>query len=223
MERGVVVDNKALEEFRGRLERWDELCAQLKELYYRYLDLAAFRSEKCLFPGRRCVRSWNRQYDAGDLTLMWTYIANTAPLCGKLIEASVDIGYFVKDLAIKNLEKYGDKIKRPSPDSKNEIITLEKPVHVYLVLWENKLYAILGEFDDLPKSGRQRLAKIRHKVLHIISKYERRGVADVPVKLFDIDNKYERLWLEVPLPKSVSALLGKIGHQWYCSVTWAGC
>jgi len=86
MEREVV-DNKALEEFRERLSRWDELCSQLRELYYKYLDLAAFRSEKCYFPGRRCVRSWGRQYYIGDLTLMWLHIANTAPLCGKLMKA----------------------------------------------------------------------------------------------------------------------------------------
>jgi len=55
MERVVVINNR-LEEFRERLLRWDELCAQLKELYYKYLDLAAFRSEKCYFPGRRCKR-----------------------------------------------------------------------------------------------------------------------------------------------------------------------
>jgi len=79
MGRGVVVGNKALEMFRERLERWDELCSQLRELYYRYLDLAAFRSDKCFFPGRKCKRSWKRQYGLGDLTLMWTYIANTAP------------------------------------------------------------------------------------------------------------------------------------------------
>jgi len=69
MEKGAI-DNKALEEFRKRLEHWDELCAQLRELYYRYLDLAAFRSDKCYFPGRRCKRPWKREYDVGDLTLM---------------------------------------------------------------------------------------------------------------------------------------------------------
>jgi len=78
MEKGAI-DNKALEEFRKWLERWDELCTQLRELYYRYIDHAAFRSDKCYFPGRKCVRSWNRLYDVGNLTLMWTYIANTAP------------------------------------------------------------------------------------------------------------------------------------------------
>jgi len=68
MEREVVIDNRALEELLERLLQWDELCAQLKELYYRCLDLATFRSEKCYFPGRRCKKSWDRKYDLEKLT-----------------------------------------------------------------------------------------------------------------------------------------------------------
>jgi len=62
-----ALGNETLEELRVRLERWEELCAQLRGLYYRYIDLAAFRSEKCYFPGRRCKRPWGREYDLGDL------------------------------------------------------------------------------------------------------------------------------------------------------------
>ena len=139
---------KALEEFRERLLRWGELCSQLRELYYRYLDLAAFRSEKCYFPGRRCVRSWKRQYDIGDLTLMWTYIANTAPLCGKLIRALAEVEYKIRLRALENLEKYGGITKNVNPDKsrpRKNVITLfrlNEPVYAYLVLWENKLYVI---------------------------------------------------------------------------------
>jgi len=35
MEREVM-NNKALEEFLRRLLRWDELCVQLRKLYYKY-------------------------------------------------------------------------------------------------------------------------------------------------------------------------------------------
>jgi len=154
----VVVDNKALEEFRERLERWDELCALLKELYYKYLDLAAFRSEKCYFPGRRCVRSWNRKYDVGDLTLMWTYIANTAPLCGKLMKALAEVEYKIRLRALKNLKNHGGAVKKSRLNDKSEIIVarLREPIYAYLVLWNKRVYIVWGELDGLPRSGQRR-------------------------------------------------------------------
>mgnify|MGYP001772505082 CR=1 FL=1 len=129
MEKEVVIGNRALEEFREWLERWDELCAHLRELYYKYLDLAAFRSEKCYFPGRKCKRPWGRNYDASDLTLMWTYILNTAPLCGKLMRALAEVEYEIRLRALESLERYGGVEKRSRPS--NEIIywQLREPVH----------------------------------------------------------------------------------------------
>jgi len=105
MKKEAVAGNRALEKFLERLLRWDELCSQLRELYYKYLDLAAFRSEKCYFPGRKCRRSWGQKYDIGDLTLMWTYIANTAPLCGKLMRTLTEIEYKIRLKALESLEK----------------------------------------------------------------------------------------------------------------------
>jgi len=48
------------------------------EAYRRYVELAKFRSEKRRFPGP------NRGYAEADKRLMWHYIEDTAPLCGKL-------------------------------------------------------------------------------------------------------------------------------------------
>jgi len=211
MEREVVVGNKPLEEFRGRLERWDEICAQLRELYYKYLDLAAFRSEKCYFPGRKCVRSWDRQYDVGDLTLMWTYIVNTAPLCGKLMRALVEVEYEIRKRALESLEKYGGVEKRLNLGSEccNIVhIYLKTPVHVYLVLWNRSLYVIWGEFNDLPKKGYIRSVEIERRVVDVIEQYRRVERVEVEVEEYEVDREYERLWLEIPLPESVSKLLG---------------
>jgi len=209
MEREVV-DNRALEEFRERLLRWGELCVQLRELYYRYIDLAAFRSKKCYFPGRRCVRSWNRKYDLGDLTLMWTYIANTAPLCGKLVKALAEVEYEIRRRALESLEKYGGVEKRTNPSGRREIVTihLKRPVYGYLVLWNGKLYVIWGEFDGLPKNGQLRGAEVERRVLDVIERYKRGEKVEVEVEEYEVDREYERLWLEIPLPESVSKLLG---------------
>jgi len=213
MEREVVVGNKALEEFLERLLRWGELCAQLKELYYRYLGLAAFRSEKCYFPGRKCRRSWNRKYDVGDLTLMWTYIANTAPLCGKLMRALAEVEYEIRKRALESLEKYGGVIKKSKPDGENEvvIIRLKRPVYAYLVLWDDRLYVIWSEFSGLPRSGQQRDIEIERKAMDIVTRHRQsKNIVEniVEVDEFKVDSEYERLRLEVPLSKSVSRLLG---------------
>jgi len=209
MERGVV-SNRALEEFRERLDRWDELCSQLRELYYRYLDLAAFRSEKCYFPGRRCKRSWKRQYDIGDLTLMWTYITNTAPLCGKLIKALAEVEYKIRKRALESFEKYGGVEKRTNPSGKYEIVNfqLKRPMRGYLALWGDKLYAMWGEFDGLSKDGKKRATEIERRVLDVIEQYRRVESVEMEAEEYEVDREYERLWLEIPLPESVSKLLG---------------
>jgi len=211
MEREAVVNNRALEEFLERLKRWDELCSQLRKLYYKYLDLAAFRSDKCYFPGRRCIRSWGRQYDIGDLTLMWLHIANTAPLCGKLMKALAEVEYEMRRRALENFEKYGGIEKKSELDNRLiATIRLKKPVYVYLVLW-NKLYVIWGEFNGLPKNGQLRTAEVERRVADVIERHKRGERVDAQVEEFEIDDEYRRLWLEVPLPEGVSKLLGGRG------------
>jgi len=212
MEREVV-DNRALEEFRERLLRWGELCTQLRELYYRYLDLAAFRSEKCYFPGRRCRRSWKREYDVGDLTLMWTYIVNTAPLCGKLTRALAEVEHEIRKRALESLEKHGGKIKRYKierrlrPDHEVEVIRLNVAVYAYLVLYENRLYVIWREIDDLPQNHKLRHLEIDRKIVDIIELYKY-GKIDIEIKEYEIDSEYRCLWFEVPLSAQISKLLG---------------
>jgi len=209
MEREVVI-NRALEEFRERLLRWDELCAQLRELYYKYLDLAAFRSEKCYFPGRKCKRSWKREYDLGDLTLMWTYILNTAPLCGKLMRALAEVEYKIRLRALESLEKYGGVEKM---GKLNIVYTrLKKPVCGYAVLWNDKLYVIWGEFNGLPRESKSRVVEIERRVLETIGRYKRGEEVELEVEEYTIDDEYKRLWLEVPLPENVSKLLGGKGE-----------
>jgi len=179
-ESGVVVSNKALE-FLERLLRWDELCAQLRELYHKYLDLAAFRSEKCYFPGRKCRRSWNRQYDVGDLTLMWTYIANTAPLCGKLMKALAEVEYEIRLGVLKNLEKYGGKELRTG---RTPTISLYRPVYARIISWD-KLYVLWRDVDEDFDYNDEATNALSQRA----------------VKKIDIDREYERLWLEVPVPQ----------------------
>jgi len=204
-----MVDNRALEEFRERLLRWGELCTQLRELYYRYLDLAAFRSEKCYFPGRRCVRSWKRKYDVGDLTLMWTYIANTAPLCGKLMKALAEVEYKARLKALESLKKYSGVEKRTNPSGKSEIVIvyLRKPVYAYLALWRNRLYIIWGEFEGLPRKPQLRATEVERRVIEIVKGHNRND-DNALIEVFDVDEEYDRLWLELSLSNSVSTLLG---------------
>jgi len=212
MEREVVIGNRALEELLERLLRWGELCSQLRELHYRHLDLAAFRSEKCYFPGRRCRRSWKREYDVGDLTLMWTYIVNTAPLCGRLMRALAEVEYEIRKRALESLKKYGGVEKRKMFKSRKKVnvthIYLNKPVYAYLILWSKNLYIIFGEFDDLSQDGRTRSAEIERRIIDIIRRYKQRKDVGVEVVEFEIDGEYKRLWLEVPLPEDISKLLG---------------
>jgi len=208
MEKAIVI-SKSLEDFHERLLRWGELCAQLRELYYKYLDLAAFRSEKCYFPGRRCKRSWKRQYDIGDLTLMWTYIANTAPLCGKLMKALAEVEFRIRLRALENLERFGSVENKTKPDGKHELIQiyLEQPVQAYLVFLD-KLYVIWGDFDGIPKKGRQRAVEIERRVVDVIERYKRGEKVEVEVEEYEVDREYERLWLEIPMSGGASKLLG---------------
>jgi len=213
MEKGAIV-NEALEEFREQLERWDELCAQLRELYYRYLDLAAFRSDKCYFPGRKCKRSWKREYDLGDLTLMWTYIANTAPLCGKLIRALAEVEYEMRKRALESLVKYGgtEDVAKPDKENPDHVIVrvwLNRPVYAYLALNSNRLYVMWNELENLPQNGMMRHLEIDEKICGIIESY-RRNRANIEIKEYEADEEYKRLWIEVPLPKSVSKLIGGV-------------
>jgi len=215
MERGVVVGNRALEEFRERLLRWDELCRELRGLYYRYLDLAAFRSEKCYFPGRRCKRSWNRKYDIGDLTLMWTYILNTAPLCGKLIRALAEVEYEIRKRALESFEKHGGVLtssypdKRRRPNYKVEWFSLNNPVYAYVVVWNKRLYVIWGEFDYLPRNAQLRTVEMERRVRKVLEDYEQDKLHEHEIWAFDLsgDTTYEALLQEVPLPKTASKLL----------------
>jgi len=193
-EGGVVVGNKPLEEFREWLERWGELCRELRELYYKYLDLAAFRSEKCYFPGRRCKRSWKREYDLGDLTLMWRYIVNTAPLCGKLMRALAEVEYKIRLRALESLEKYGGTIKNSKiEDHEISYIRLKVPVYAYLIIWNSHLYVIWGNFNAV---------EIERKIIDTVRNHR------IGVDVYEIEREYERLWLEVPLSESTSKLLG---------------
>jgi len=210
VERGVI-GNKALEEFRKRLERWGELCSQLRELYYKYLDLAAFRSEKCYFPGRRCERPWGQKYDIGDLTLMWTYIVSTAPLCGRLMRVLTEVEYKVRVKTLESFEKYSGvkKITKGSKGSEIVHIYLKRQIYAYLILWDNRVYVIWGEFGGLPRSGRQRFAEIEYGIVDLMRRLEKGENVNTPVEVYEIDDEYKRLWFELPLPKSASRLLGE--------------
>jgi len=193
-----ALGNEALEELRGRLERWEEQCAQLRELYYRYIDLAAFRSEKCYFPGRKCKRPWKREYDVGDLTLMWTYIANTAPLCGRLIRALTEVEERLRQMGVESLEKHGGVEERSMAVTEIVHWRLKKPAYTTAVLWDNKLYVF---YDDVPIGD-----GLRGDELEEVA-WEAKQ-AGIPVKRYEVDDEYKRLWLEVPLPRPVSRLLG---------------
>lgn len=212
----MVVGNRALEEFRERLLRWDELCAQLRELYYKYLDIAAFRSDKCYFPGRKYERSLGRSYNIDDLTLMWAYIANTAPFCGSFARTMSKIEGDVMHLAIRSFERNGGMVNRRKPNKSrpNNIITtisLNTPIYAYLALLENKLYVIWGEFDELSDDKVLRSIEIEKRIIELIEEENYEAGATLEYngfEQFSVDSEYKRLWLEVPLPEDVSKLLG---------------
>ena len=178
------------------LGAWEAECLRQLEVHKRYVELVRFRSGKCRLPGRACG------YADADVRLMWQYIENTAPLCGKLIKALAVVEERFRRLGLAGLEN-GYKVEVSRPDKLNpnrEIITLylKKPVYATIALWEEKLYVfydgVLIE-DSLRKDELEEMAR----------KAVQAGIA---VEVYDIDEEYKRLWLEVPLPKTVSRLLG---------------
>ena len=204
----VSVGSGALEELRERLLRWDELCAQLRELYYRYLDLAAFRSEKCYFPGRKCKRSWKRQYDIGDLTLMWAYILSTAPLCGRLVKALAEVEYKVRLKALENFEKYGGTARTSEPEKSRRLTSfyLNKPVRTYVVFWNNRLYILRDEVAGSLNGKGPYGKRLELELMSLVSRFEL-GEVNVGITVIDIDNAVSNLLFEVPLPETVSKQL----------------
>jgi len=195
----VSVESGALGELRERLLRWDELCAQLKELYYKYLDLAAFRSEKCYFPGRRCKRSWKREYDLGDLTLMWTYIANTVPLCDEFAKMLLSVEYALREKALRNLENGYVKKRATSKDGKVNVVHLHlrNPIGVYFVLWRDRPYIVWKEFDGLTENMRLRGFEIENGIAELIEQFEQGGKVDAPVIALSTCNACKRFHLSV--------------------------
>jgi len=169
---------------------WETQCQRQLEVYKRYVELAKFRSEKCRFPGRWCGYA--------DLQLMWRYIEDTAPLCGKLIKALAEAEYKFRGLGLAGLRN-GYTVGKSRPDRLNpnrEIVTLylEKPVYATVALWEKRLYVL---YDKVRLRGRE--------LEELAREAEQAGIT---VEMYDIDDEYKRLWLEVPLPKTVSRLLG---------------
>jgi len=151
------------------------------------------------------VRSWNRKYDAGDLTLMWTYILNTAPLCGKLIKTLAEIEYKIRLKALESFEKYGGVKKKSEPEKTTHIISiyLNKPIHIYVVLWNDKLYVLWDEVAERLKGKGPYGEKLE---LELMSLSPGGGInADVIVA--DINNVIGALLFKVPLSETTSKLL----------------
>jgi len=80
-------------------KEWEVQCQRQLEAYKRYVELAKFRSGKCRLPSRACG------YADADIRLMWQYIENTKPLCGRLIRALVTVEEKFRALGVKGLEK----------------------------------------------------------------------------------------------------------------------
>jgi len=171
---------------------WETQRQRQLEAYRKYVELARFRSEKCLLPGRGCG------YVEEDIRLMWQYIENTAPLCGKLIRSLAVVEEMLRALGVEGLER-GYVVGESRPDKLNpnrKIVTLylERPVYATMALWERRLYVF---YDRVRLRGRE-LKELARKAVW----------AGVSVKVYEVDDEYKRLWLEVPLPKPVSRLLG---------------
>jgi len=106
-------------------------------------------------------------------------------------------------------------VGKSRPDKLNpnrEIVTLylEKPVYVTVALWEKRLYVL---YDKVRLRGRglEELAREAEQ-------------ACITVEMYDIDDEYKRLWLEVPLPKTcLGYSVGGIGRRLRCLGTWVGC
>jgi len=180
---------------------WDELCRRLWNIHHRYMELARFHSERCNFPGANCKRPWGREYTEDDLELMWKYIEGTAPLCCKLMKGLTEVEYRTRELGIESLERYGGLIKRSAAHSEITKWHLNKPVHVYLALLETEMHATWRELDKSSLWSRRKES--------VQFADGARGARNTRVEVFDVDVDYKRLWLEIPLIKPVSRLLGQ--------------
>jgi len=204
MEREVV-DN-TLEKLRERFLRWDELCSQLRELYYRYLDLAAFRSEKCYFPGRRCKRSWDRKYDLEELTGAWLHITNVAPTCGSLMRVLTNVEYEARLMSLESLRRFGGKERKSRPKNEVAVIRLRGPIRLYVVLWGRRLHVVWGMVDGLNDFA-EGDGKVEY-IADIIKRYWQGEDVALRIDAFSVDGEYRRYWPEISLSKDVSKLLG---------------
>jgi len=176
---------------------WEVQCQRQLEAYERYVELAKFRSGKCRLPGPNCGYA--------DLQLMWQYIENTKPLCGKLIRALAEVECKFRELGLMGFRN-GYRVGVSNPDKSrlnSKIVTLylKKPVYATAVLWEKRLYVF---YDGVSIGDSLREDELEE----LIKKAVQAGVA---VETYDVDDEYKRLWLEVPLPKTVSRLLGGRG------------
>jgi len=140
---------------------------------------------------------------------VWTYIANTAPLCGKLTRALAEVKYEICKRALESLEKYGGELKKSRPQ--NEIVywRLKEPVHAYVIVDKERLYVIWGEPEGIPRSGRQRSVVLERAILDVLTKIKGGIFNGLQISIFDIDDEYKRLWINIPLPKASAGLIGK--------------
>ena len=178
---------------------WETECQRQLEAYKRYVELAKFRSKKCRLPGPSCG------YADADIRLMWQYIENITPLCGKLIRALVTVEERFRALGIEGL-KNGYRVGVTRPDGElrpeHEIVTLyhKKPVYATAVLWK-KLYVL---YDGVPIDDGLRGDELEEVVKEAVQ-------AGIAVETYDVDDEYKRLWLEMSLSTSASRLLGGRG------------
>jgi len=171
---------------------WSERCQRQLEMYRRYVELAKFRSEKCNFPGPNCG------YTEADIGLMWQYIEDTAPLCGKLIKALAEVEERFRQMGVKSLEKHGGVEEKTKARTEIVLWRLKKPVYATAVLRRNRLYVF---YDDVSIDNR-----LRDEVLEELA--SEAVQAGIVAEIYYVDEEYKRLLLEVPLPKTVSRLLG---------------
>jgi len=171
---------------------WSERCQRQLEAHRRYAELAKFRSEKCHFPSSNCG------YAEADIRLMWQYIEDTAPLCGKLIKALAEVEERFRQMGLESLEKHGGVEERTKARTEIALWRLEKPVYATAVQWKERLYVF---YDKMTIEGSLRGDELEEVAREVEQ-------ADIPVGAYNVDEEYKRLWLEVPLPKLVSRLLG---------------
>jgi len=171
---------------------WSERCQRQLEAHRRYAELAKFRSEKCHFPGPNCG------YTEADIRLMWQYIEDTAPLCGKLIKALAEVEERFRQMGVESLEKYGGVEEKTKARTEIVLWRLKEPVYATVALWEKRLYVF---YDKMSLESRLRGNELEEAAREAVQ-------GGVYVEIYDVDDEYKRLWLEVPLPKSASGLLG---------------